>query len=757
MTLRSNNRAMVFALIVVLICCQIGMACGPFSLDAIFVYTAHPAYPLAQFASGKIGVVQPTYARSYLYVVYRSLNNLPFTPEEQKALVSLWEDRLKLGWSLNEEEWTKSWLDARAKVTGAGQAPKIEVYRNRERPNEYETYLNCQKDSFESAVATLNKRVAKFGGDNQEVRAWVTAQDQVFANCSEGQHIPAAADESADSVIKADRAYQIAAANFYAGNFDEARKGFEAVAADSRSEWGAIASYLVARTLIRKAALGPDESKAASLSEAETLLNKLVANSANAEAHAAELRLLDLVRNRLHPKLRIQELAEKLTKDHGATLRQDLWDYTVLLDQFLESDSGESKSVTDDELLNADLTNWIATMEDGSPAAKERAISQWRKVNSQAWLIAAITKADGDDSQSDELMSQALKIKRDSAAFASSRFHVARLLIAKGRTAEARTLLDQILKENRSQFDQSSINQLLDLRMKLSSTLEEFLSFAPRVPAALSWNDDGREVPADDSEVPDETKGKLGRALFEPDTAKAINQTLPLSVLKEAAASKTLPVELRRDLVQATWIRAVLLDSPKTADELVPTLKELVPELSNYLDEYLGTADPAAKKFVAIYGWLKFPGVEPVVDSGIGRQPPLNQQDVYRDNWWCSAAYPDASDDQKQSTENATLKPKEWTPAFVSEAQRTRGEHEFKALIGLGAAPNYLCRETVLWGRKNANDPRVPEALHLAVNTTRHGCTDKETGRWSKAAFDLLHTRYPTSTWAKKTPYWFKD
>ena len=50
-----------------------------------------------------------------------------------------------------------------------------------------------------------------------------------------------------------------------------------------------------------------------------------------------------------------------------------------------------------------------------------------------------------------------------------------------------------------------------------------------------------------------------------------------------------------------------------------------------------------------------------------------------------------------------------------------------------------------------------PEALHLAVMTTRYSCTDKDTARWSKAAFDLLHKKYPTSPWAKKTPYWFKD
>lgn len=53
-------------------------------------------------------------------------------------------------------------------------------------------------------------------------------------------------------------------------------------------------------------------------------------------------------------------------------------------------------------------------------------------------------------------------------------------------------------------------------------------------------------------------------------------------------------------------------------------------------------------------------------------------------------------------------------------------------------------------------DPRVPEALHLAVKSTRFGCVDKETGKFSKAAFDLLHQRYPRSRWAEQTKYWYK-
>ncbi|HMJ26529.1 MAG TPA: hypothetical protein VK475_11895, partial [Pyrinomonadaceae bacterium] len=81
---------------------------------------------------------------------------------------------------------------------------------------------------------------------------------------------------------------------------------------------------------------------------------------------------------------------------------------------------------------------------------------------------------------------------------------------------------------------------------------------------------------------------------------------------------------------------------------------------------------------------------------------------------------------------------------------------QLAALQALGTGPNYFCRIAIAWTEKNPADPRSPEALHLAVRSSRYGCTDDQTGRWSKAAYDLLHRRYPNSTWARNTRYWFK-
>ncbi|HEY0432070.1 MAG TPA: hypothetical protein VGC61_09635, partial [Pyrinomonadaceae bacterium] len=80
-----------FVLVATFLCQPpLSLACGPFTISAVFSFTIHPEYPLENFARGELGVVQPSYARSYLYVAYRYFAGTGFTATEQHALVELW-------------------------------------------------------------------------------------------------------------------------------------------------------------------------------------------------------------------------------------------------------------------------------------------------------------------------------------------------------------------------------------------------------------------------------------------------------------------------------------------------------------------------------------------------------------------------------------------------------------------------------------------------------------------------------------------
>ncbi len=183
---------------------------------------------------------------------------------------------------------------------------------------------------------------------------------------------------------------------------------------------------------------------------------------------------------------------------------------------------------------------------------------------------------------------------------------------------------------------------------------------------------------------------------------------------------------------------------------------------------------------------LRLPGMRTFVTAGLGREPSFAgakpgvpqfaQLDAFRDNWWCAipsearmqaAGYTPAvlTDYWTSSQMNRREMPSPLrlvyagdaigSPAFLSADQKREAQQQWSRLEQAPTAPNYLGNEAIAYARKHPGDPRTAEALHLVVRATRYGCTDEATGRYSRQAFQLLHSRYPNSTWAKKTPYWF--
>ncbi len=731
-------------------------ACGPFFTDAIFVYSKHPDLPLEKFAGGNLGVVSASWARSYLVAAYRNLAGNRLSDTEAKGIKSVWDDRLGItSVESNDDQWIKKWNEARAKVPGVAAPPEIKAYRNQEKPHEYETYLNCQQDAFENAELTLSERIKKLGADSAAVRDWVATQDIVFSNCGEGRHIPEAARPDQDALSRADRAYQIAAANFYATNFDEAKRLFDAIAGDKSSPWHDKAAYLAARSMLRKGSLADKEADGEpALAEAETRLNAILKDQSAAVAHHATTRLLNLVGLRLHPDDKLHEIANTLVKkDASKDFKQDVWDYTVLLDKFLGADSDAPVKDVSPEVTKDQLSDWVVTFQQASPAASNHAIERWEQSKALPWLVSAISKTSGTEPKAESLLSAAASVDHNSPAFPSLAFHSVRLLLESNRSNEARAMLDKILAADRQHMPASTVNLLLAQRTALAQNLEEFLQSAQRKPAGFTDDSDGREIPDDENSTKDITKGSS--IFFDLDGANAFNKAMPLAVIREAGRSKTLATNLRRDVAQATFVRAALLDDRETASGAAVLLMDMYPQLKEFLASYQKAATPDARRFAAAYLSLKFPGLRPYVSAGIGRTTAVAEIDSYRDNWWCT----EPSTPQNVQTgddEEGKAKAKPMTPPEFLKSSQALAASQFAALQALGTAPNYLCRTAIAWAEKNPADPRSPEALHLAVRSTRFGCTDKDTGRWSKAAYDLLHSRYPNTTWAKNTKYWFK-
>lgn len=763
------------------------LACGPSFVTPVFAFESRPDAQLEPFARGELGVVQPGYNNTFLVAAYRYFNNAPPSAAEQKDLVSVWKAELyrEDENEANTDKAVRLWLDARKKVLGDVEEQKI--YTTTTYNNSYTFFPNCTANAFETAAKTLDNRIAAHGASDENVKNWVRTQDAVFTICSEGKTIPAEADASAPAWLKNDREYQIAAAYFYAQNFDEAKARFEKISANRESVWQPTANYLVARTLIREASLIEDDDEAKRkekqrplYEQAETRLQNILSDPSQKQFNSAAAKLLNLVKYRLHPSERIHELAAILsTNAPNDNLRQDLIDYdwlvekqqlsaeTLANDREMENAKKEGREMRYNskptlaeypaQMIEDDLTAWILTFNTEPAAGYQNAVTKWKETNSPAWFVAAISKARKDSKETQQLISEADKIQRNSPAFATVAFHQARLLMEMGLRGEARQKLDSILGDRNLRLPVSAQNAFKGQRMLLAQNMDEFLQFAQRRAAAFAFDDSPYEViNYDDPQTntkDDPVAAWNKRMMFDTDAARVFNEQMPLDLLKQAAVNQKLPDYLRRNLLIAAWTRAVVLERDDVAAEIAPNLAQTAPEFQPVLASYIAAKTPLERRNSATYALLKTPAFRPVAETGYGRINPIAEIDSYRDNWWCAPS----DEFYDENTGQKATRPAMSAPSFLTPEQLEKARQEREKIKSLGGGSTYLARRAVDFATKTPADARLAESLHLSVRATRYGCQDCQTGTYSKQAHDLLKKRFPRSEWTKKTPYWFKD
>jgi len=738
------------------------IACGPSFPEPVFAFSVRPEN-FVDFAQGKIGIIQPNWHRSALLVAYRELNDLPFSANEQKDLVRDWQAEYE---QADANEATNNaaianWLAARKKVLPDETEPKIAVLRNAE--NGYDYFLNCTAGAFEHAGNTLAARIRAYTV-NTDVKDWVRAQDQVFANCSQTNAMPAEAVADAPVWLKNDRDYQIATAYFYAMRYDDAKARFAKIAENNTSEWHQLAAYLLARVAVRQASTfnGEDAGKSGALyAQANEQINTVLANGQLSDYHPAATQLLNFVNFRLHPETLHDELAKKLlAKEENVYFLQDLTDYRRLLDKAEvvdDSVDAQAKALHGRFRQASELTDWIFTVQSRSPDAFAHAFERWQAEKNIPWLAASLIKTPAGSPEAAALISASRAVKSGSPAFLTVNYHAVRLQMARGQTDAARKTLDTLLTADLSLLNKSTTSQLYSQRMLLAQNIDEFVKYAQRRAAVFAYSGSNYELidPAKPAEGEDYNRNErewLQRTMFDVDAVRTLNLHTPLSVLKKIALHPDLPDYLKRRIVMSVWTRAVLLNDDKTAQEFVPHVVRYLPEVKDFIDQYSKAENKQGRFFEAVWLMLNNPAMRPLVEQGHGRMAAFNEIDNYRDNWWCDTDF-DYRYFNDQGEEIADFP----TPIFLTQAEIAEAATENARIAALTGGANFLATQAAQWATHNPNEKRLPEALYLAVKATRYGCQNCATVKASKTAFDVLNKRFKTTEWKKKTPYWFGE
>ena len=709
-------------------------ACGPELVGPAYVNRHNPDLPLRRFARGHLGVIGP-WETSFQVVAWRALVDAPLADDELDALVALERALHTATAPLDVDPATPvptsgatasgeympedaPWREARATAVGS-RGPDI--------PNGWSTdgawTPNCLEDAFRAAAAALLDRVSHHGARSDAVRAWVDAQDAVFSNCGATPgRTPRALQDAAPVEQRRDRAYQIAAAHFYAGRYDQAERAFAAVAADAASPWSPIARYLVVRSITRAAQRGRATPDPARLARATQQARALLADPESAAVHDMTRRYEGWIDALRDPGGRLHALGAGLARPgRGAAFAADLHDYVRLSDAAATAAARRAPDAADP------LTTWIALRD--TPGARDAALALYARTPARPWLLAALASGgDPRDRRLDPLLAAALAVQRGDPGFATARYERLQVLVARGGRA-----YDEVVRTSHELTDEdgpTARNLYRELALQASTDLDQFVSVAHGRPAG--WTDGVGLV------LPARAPGADGvlPADFSPVAAQVLSLRVPVRVLLRVAASPTLPLPLRERVTRAALHRAALLDDEGAflgAAALVPRMSEAAQRPLRALAQ---STTRASRRLALLRSLLTGSGEAAVGTAMLDEVPPLGDPWTAR----CGEAVGAV------------------TPAwFLTAAERAMFARERARWLSLGGGSAWLAAESARVAALSPTAPGMPALLAAAVQNTRNnGCDPRApVHRASRAAFQALHRLHPRSPEALATRYWY--
>jgi hypothetical protein len=704
---------------------------------------------------GRLGVLRPTFDDNRLFAAYRQLMGGTFTDGQAQELLKSCCDAPVAAPGDTAREWgevRKRVLSSPPPETGSGPS--------RNRPPELAALdVTCFPQAYRNAAATLVQRIQEHGATDPSLREWTTAEDTVLSNCWAETAVPVELPATEPAWLKADRAYQIATAYFYRYDYARAAGLYTAIGQDATSPWRKLGRYLAARAAVHAAIVAktPD-----SIAAAQTALDGIAGDPALAEYHNDAPHLASMLAFGTRPQERAQELAKSLLgAELPATLAVDVHDLRDL--------ERSGKRYTDVGAWIYDIN--VLNSEKGRQNSEVKAdvLTRWRNSHALPWLVAAMMFVGPDDSDSADVMAAAQAIEANSPAYHTLGWNRMRLLIGQGKTDDARAELDQLLADS-SALPEGVGNLLRYHRLKLARDVGEYVKFAPRRGEFLMYvRDENFETAPIALPLPPKKWGRYNDSVLgwrselsqkdplflDTDAVFGMTVFMPLPMLAQVVLTPGLPANIKRDLGLAVWTRAVLLDDADTAKSMADAIAPFFPQFADNWKTYRNAGDADRKKFEAALLLLKLPAARPYAATGLGYTYKRDQIGRFGPRWWRSEQdLFDSMDDNGIPVlcSDCGLPMPLVAPPFITDKDKETAKANNERLRKLPDAPSYLGSIVIPWAKAHPNDPRVPEALHLVVRATQYGEQDSDT---SKAAYDLLQSRFRRSPWTAKTPKWF--
>ncbi|HSW27348.1 MAG TPA: hypothetical protein VLJ62_31615, partial [Burkholderiaceae bacterium] len=554
--------------------------------NSFFTPSKWPDRPLEELAQGQLGVVDPSFDHFYLFFAYRRIAGKPLTASDVERLRRFdpcWDDGSK---GFHGKDFASSsvmkaardeWARARAALVPPAAAPtpgalSVMGY--------YESAVpNCNPDAFRTAASTLRARQASHGGDAW-VSAWVEGQDRVMQFCFDASgELPADVPADAPQWLRADRRYQVAAAHFYAGHYEEAARLFSDIGADTASPWRPLGRYLAARARMRQAsAAGNDVERARAWRQARELLEVAGSDAGDAAVRADSARMLQRVRLKAEPGHVFVEIDARLSaRALSADVGQDVRDF--------DAKRGGSARF---DVADPGFAAWLHALRGAGPSADADIASA-----SRAALVAWLVSAKRDEPRLTQLLERAARVPRSAPEYQTVQLHRIRL---QPDVRQALRVVRDLLALPPRELNVQDRNRVKAAAAPLAASADDLASFVYRDPIAHPEVDELSKNPNVIVPALDDAGGAI------------MNRALPLDRLYAIYSSRATPAPLRRELLGVVWSRALVLGRWDLLHMLQADMRAALPAGSALLQK-VESASPSERRARAALFLLRHPGI----------------------------------------------------------------------------------------------------------------------------------------------------
>lgn len=774
-------------------------ACAPEFPYAVFYNISHPDLPLESFARGNLGILQRSYAKSYLIVSYRYLAGKPLNDTETKSIMRLWKNRLM---RLNGEGiyyWNQSdnFLALREKVLGPGDKTS-----KKDNAPAFYSNENLTGSSLAFAIQNLKdilKRTTPEGskvGTSNEARQWLKNQEVVFKTAAgESAGNLVAPPASASAYAKNDFLYQKAALAFYQKKYDEAGKLFASLVssddkAAAENKYSRIALYMMARCQSKAVEAGQIE-EAEAIEKIQALLSKIDNNKFEQRQDILDL-LQPLVYDKEGLKRRdiIKATAQSIIDSNAENFGTKVGDLTYSLDEMSDDGDDASDSTepyndkeTDEERARkeklrlekyykqqrelaelTDLSDWVDTVQQKldaysydsvtekafkktvDAAKSEHALAKFKQNKNIAWLTAAVLTGNLEKA---EVMEEALKVSKESPAYKTISFYLIDHYIKTGEKDKALERLATVSGNNL----ESTENLFKAQRLALSRDIKDYLRAAAMKPAET--NTYVTYVSTDwQKRLYNQGENNKESASIDARVAETLNKDLPLKYWVEFMKD-TNDKGLKSTLARTIFVRAQILNNKDARAEALKQLALSDPKLYSALKT---VDDSKAGRYNFAKVCLQNFGLRPYLEGGTERHGlPYSEFDYYNNNYWTSekASQDEDADDYKaDSLQEQLLKSYLAKLPPLSKEDQMQAAKEAKTLQNSPAAT--VLGDAILGRLKeNPADTTLPETLYRLVKLAKWSQGGSVASEYSRKAHNVLHKQFPQNSWTKKAPYYY--